>query len=95
MTRKKQIQNIIVKILVLKVDTRNEIFQFFTFCSVLKIQKRFFEIIILLTNVFGDIRRSVELPKKISDSMQRNCGQQVHFGSIRWTDLLKKKNAVK
>ena len=67
------------------MDTRNEIFHFFTFCSVLKIRKLFFEIIILLTNVFGDIRRSVKLPKKFSDGIQRNCGQQVHFGSIRWT----------
>ena len=73
-----------VKIPVLKVDTRNEIFNFFTFCSVLKIRKLFFEIIILLTNVFGDIRRSVKLPKKFSDCIQRNCGQQVYFGSIRW-----------
>lgn len=63
------------------MDTRNEIFQFFTFCSVLKIRKLFFEIIILVTNVFGDMR-SVKLPKNVSDGIQRNFGQQVHFGSM-------------
>jgi hypothetical protein len=25
------------------------------------------------------------LPKKFSDGIQRNCGQYVHFGSMRWT----------
>ena len=73
-----------VKIPVPKVDTRNEIFHFFTFCSVLKIRKIFFEIIILLTNVFGDIKRSIKLPKTFSESIRRNCGQKVYFGSTRW-----------
>jgi hypothetical protein len=24
------------------------------------------------------------LPKKISESIRRNCGQKVYFGRIRW-----------
>ncbi len=62
MSKKKQ--NYTVKIPVFKIKTRNEIFHFFTFCSVLKIDKFFFDIIILLTNVFMDIRRSSSCQKK-------------------------------
>ena len=73
-----------LKIADLKVGTRNEILSFFTFCSVFKIRKIFFDIIILLTNVFGDIRRSIKLPKTFSEGIRRNCGQKVYFGSTRW-----------
>ena len=55
MIYRKEICVYTLKIADLKVGIRNEIFHFFTFCSVLKIRKLFFEIIILLTNVFGGL----------------------------------------
>ena len=51
--------------------TGNEILSFFTFCSVFKIKKNVFDIIILLTNVFGDIGRSVKLPKTIQNVYEK------------------------
>jgi len=73
-----------VKISDRKVRRRNEILSFFTFWSVFKIRKFFCDIIILLTNVFGDIKRSIKLPKTFSEGIRRNCGQKVYFGSTRW-----------
>ena len=73
-----------VKISDRKVHRRNEILSFFTFCSVFKIQKLFYDMIILLTNVLGDIKRSIKLPKIFSEGIRRNCEQKVYFGSTRW-----------
>jgi hypothetical protein len=45
----------------------------------------FFDILILFTNIFGDIRRSIKLPKIFSEGIRKNCGQKVYFNSTRWT----------
>jgi hypothetical protein len=37
-------------------------------------KKSIFDIIILLTNVFGDIRRSIKSLKTILEGMGKNCG---------------------
>ena len=73
----------ILKITVFKVDIlETKSFHFFTFCSVYKIQKKICDVHhIAHTNVFVNIRRSIKLPKKV---FRRFCGQNVHFGSIRW-----------
>ena len=61
-----------------------ESFHFFTFCSVFKIRKNIFDVIILFTDVLGDIRGSIKLLKKFQEDIRRNCTHKVHFGSIRW-----------
>ena len=44
----------------------------------------FFDVIILLINVFWDIRGSIKQPKKNSGDIRRNYMKKVHFSSIRW-----------
>jgi hypothetical protein len=47
-----------LKIPAFKIKTRNEILSFFPFCSVFKIRKMFFDIIILLTNVYLKVAKN-------------------------------------
>ena len=84
---------IILKSTVFKVNTRNGILSFFLlFVMSSKFEKKLFDVVILLINIFGDNRRSIKLPKKKSGSIRRNCATKVYFSSTALPKIEVKKN---